>query len=102
MFEIISPHSNVDFVGKRMIWLGLSVVAILLTFTLLFTKGLNYGIDFTGGAEVSIHVPADWDIAKVRNELEAAKIQGLRVQQIGEPGSHDFLIRAQGDESNLN
>lgn len=102
MFEIIRPGTNIDFVGKRHVWIGISIVSILLTFVLFFTKGLNYGIDFTGGAEVQVKVPASWDIAKVRSVMEAGEIKGLKVQQIGEAATHQFLIKAQGDEKSLN
>ena len=73
MFHIINPNSNIDFVGKRKIWIGLSIAMIVATIVLLFTKGLNYGIDFTGGAEVKVKVPATWDTAKVRSSMEKAK-----------------------------
>jgi preprotein translocase subunit SecF len=102
MFELIRPGTNIDFVGKRHLWLGISVAAIVLTVLLFFTKGLNYGIDFTGGAEVQIQVPESWDIGRVRNEMEAGGLKGVKVQQIGEANSHQFLVRAQGDESSLN
>ena len=102
MFEIIRPGTQIDFVGKRHIWLGISVITILATFVLLFTKGLNYGIDFTGGAEVQIQVPASWDIGKVRSTMEAAEIKDPKVQQIGEASAHQFLIKAKGDEKSLN
>lgn len=102
MLELIRPGIQINFMGRRHIWMGLSVVAILATFILLFTKGLNYGIDFTGGAEVQIHVPESWDIGKVRDELEKGDIKGLKVQQIGVPSASQYLIKAQGDEHSLN
>ena len=102
MFEIIRPGTQIDFVGKRTLWMGISVAAIILTIVLFFTKGLNYGIDFTGGAEVQVKVPDSWDIGKLRSELEQGDIKGLRVQQIGDPTTHQFLVKAQGDESSLN
>ncbi|HLD99424.1 MAG TPA: protein translocase subunit SecF [Bdellovibrionota bacterium] len=102
MFQLIRPDTQFDFVGKRHIWVSISGLAILATVVLFFTKGLNYGIDFTGGAEVQLKVPAAWDIGKVRSELDNAGLKGLRVQQIGEPSAHEFLVKAQGDESSLN
>lgn len=102
MFELIRPGTQIDFMGKRHIWIGISIAAILATVILFFTKGLNYGIDFTGGAEVQIHVPQSWDIGKVRGELEKGEINGLKVQQIGFPEASQYLIKAQGDERNLN
>lgn len=108
MFNIIRPGTQIDFVGKRKIWVGISVVAILFTIVLFFTKGMNYGIDFTGGAEVQIQVPGSWDIGKVRAQLEKGDIKGLKVQQIGVPSDkggapfNQYLVKAQGDESSLN
>jgi preprotein translocase subunit SecF len=102
MFELIRPGTQIDFVGKRTIWISLSIIMILVTFVLLGTKGLNYGIDFTGGAEVQLRLPKTWDIGKLRDELEKSNIKGLRVQQIGEAGSGEFMVKAQGDEGSLN
>lgn len=102
MFQLIRPDTQIDFVGKRKLWVGISVAAVLISIILLFTKGLNYGIDFSGGAEVQIKVPAGWDIGKVRSELETANLKGMRVQQIGEAAANEYLIKAQGDEQTLN
>jgi len=102
MLELIRPGTQIDFMGKRHIWMGISVVAIAATIILLLTKGLNYGIDFTGGAEVQIHVPQSWDIGKIRDDLENGGIKGLKVQQIGLPQASQYLIKAQGDEHTLN
>lgn len=102
MFELIRPGTNIDFVGKRHLWAGLSILAIIVTIVLLCTKGLNYGIDFTGGAEVQIKTPAGWDISKVRTEMEAGGLKDIKVQQIGDADTHQFLLKTQGDESSLN
>ena len=85
MFEMIKPGTQIDFMSKRKLWAGLSFALIVMTFILLFTKGLNYGIDFTGGAEVQMKVPATWDIGKVRNSLSDGGLKNFKVQQIGAP-----------------
>lgn len=102
MFEIIKHGTTIDFSGKRHLWLAISGALIIATFVGLFTKGLNYGIDFTGGAEVQLQIPATWTIEKLRTELDNGGILGLKVQQIGEAGSSQYLVKAQGDESTLN
>lgn len=102
MFEIIKPNINIDFMGKRKLWAGLSITMIVGTFILLGTKGLNYGIDFTGGAEVQVTVPQNWDIGKVRNALSDGGLQSFKVQQIGVPTDSQFIIKAQGDDKSLN
>ena len=102
MLELIRPGIQINFMGKRHIWMTISAIAIVATFVLLFTKGLNYGIDFTGGAEVQIDVPGSWDIAKVRSELDTGGIKGLKVQQIGDAAANQYLVKAQGHEDTLN
>ena len=102
MFELIRPNTQIDFMKRRALWMGLSLVAMLLTVVLLLTQGLNYGIDFTGGAEVQLHVPSGWEIGQLRDSLEAGGLKGLRVQQIGAIAQNQYLIKAQGDETSLN
>jgi preprotein translocase subunit SecF len=102
MFEIVKHGKDIDFMGKRKLWAGLSVLFIALTFVLLATKGLNYGIDFTGGAEVQVKVPTGWDIGKVRNALSDGGLKDFKVQQIGVPAEMQYIIKMAGDEAHLN
>jgi len=101
MFEIIKSGTQFDFVRRRHLFAGVSLALVLLTFVLFFTKGLNYGIDFTGGAEVQLHVPTTWDIGKLRSELETGGVPSAKVQQIGLPEESQYLVRAQGDDQSL-
>jgi preprotein translocase subunit SecF len=102
MFHLIRPDSKIDFVGKRYLWIGLSVATIIATFVLFFTKGLNYGIDFTGGAEVKVKVPSTWDTGKVRATLEKGSLSGLKILSLGDPKESEFMIRAQEEGKDLN
>ena len=102
MFEIISPHINIDFVGKRKLYMAISIALVILTTVLFFTKGLNYGIDFTGGAEVQLKAPNGWDIGKLRDSLEKGGFHSFKVQQIGDASGNQYLVKTQGDEKSLN
>ncbi len=102
MIELIRPGTRIDFAGKRHIFIALSILMVVASLVGLATKGLNYGIDFTGGAEVQIQAPEGWDIGKVRDEMEKGQIKGLKVVQLGEQASREFLVKAQGAESELN
>lgn len=101
MFELIRPGTQIDFAGKKNWWLGISFAAILITFVLFFTKGLNYGIDFTGGTEIQIQVLPKMEIGTVRQLLSKGGILNSKVQQIGEPDQGQFLLKIQGDEASL-
>ncbi|MBS1958921.1 MAG: protein translocase subunit SecF [Bdellovibrionales bacterium] len=102
MFHIIPPDSHFDFMKKRKIWISLSILAIVLSFYGLFTKGLNYGIDFTGGAEVKVHVPQTWNTGTLRETLEKGGLTGLKILQLGSAQDSEYMIRAQEEGKDLN
>lgn len=101
MIQLISPNLNIDFLGKSKPFIFLSTALAIGSIVLLFTKGLNYGIDFTGGAEVQVRAPQGWDIGKVRSELDGGGLKDPRVVQIGDAAGNEYLIRVQADAENL-
>ena len=101
MFQIIPKNTNIDFVGKRHIFVTLSILLIIASFGLLFTKGLNYGIDFTGGAEVQLQFKNTMTTGTLRQTLEEAGFKNLVLQQLGEVNQNEFLVKFRGDESDL-
>lgn len=102
MFKLNKTNLNINFVGAWKLWLVISFAAVLGSVGLFFTKGLNYGIDFTGGAEVQVRLPKDWDTEKLRSTLGSGGVKDARIQRVGEGMTGDFLIRTQGDTENLN
>lgn len=76
-----------------------SVFCIILSLALVFTKGLNLGIDFSGGTLVEIRVDSKIDIAQIRESL--LKIKDFQVQSFNEGSSsnhNDFMIRVAKSE----
>lgn len=103
MFDIIKPGTQIDFVGKRTLFLAVSIVCIVGSFVLLFTKGLNFGIDFQGGSEVHVRVPLQWKTSELRTALTEGGIdKDVRIVQIGEPQENQYLIRVHGADQDLN
>jgi preprotein translocase subunit SecF len=49
---------SIDFVGRKWLWYAISGVIVLLAITGLLTRGLNFGIEFKGGVEYTVSVPA--------------------------------------------
>ncbi len=102
MFHLVRPDLNVDFLGKSKPIVWLSTVAAVISLGLLAVKGLNYGIDFTGGALVQVKVPASMEIAGLRETLDKGGIKEPGVVQIGEPQDHEFMIKVQATAEKLN
>ena len=57
--------------GKRLPFLGFSALLVTISFVLLFTKGLNLGIDFSGGTLVQVQYTKNAPIDKIRDLLLA-------------------------------
>lgn len=101
MIQLIRPDLNIDFLKMSKPFVWLSTLAAVASVIGLYKPGLNYGIDFTGGAEVQVRVAADWDISKLRGELEAGGLKDPSLVQIGRPEEHEFLIKVRSDEAQL-
>jgi len=98
--QLIRPDINIDFIGKRKIAMTASGVLLLLCVGLLIFKGLNFGIDFTGGTLVEMRFKQPPAIAKVRDSLKPAGYSQAIIQEYG--AANEILIRVQsksGDES---
>lgn len=82
---------NIDFLRHRIIGGILSAIIILGTIGLLVTKGLNFGIDFTGGMMIEVQVEPAPDLSLMRQDLNALNIGNIGVQEFG--SVNDILIR---------
>lgn len=89
--KTIQAKTNVNFIGMRWAMFCLSAIIILASFALLFQKGLNFGIDFTGGTLIEIRVDTPPDLTELRTSLNNLDLGALSIQEFGEP--EDLLIR---------
>ncbi|WP_427451177.1 protein translocase subunit SecF [Litorimonas sp. WD9-15] len=86
---------RVPFIKVRMIAAVLSVLAIIASVVLFSTKGLNYGIDFTGGTVIELDTGADPDMDLIRSVMSDLGYPGATVQGIepaaGQPNPHNYV-----------
>lgn len=93
---------NIDFVGNFKIFGTISSLAIVGIVFMFFTKGLNYGVDFRGGAEIQVKFKQDVSLSELRGALEQSNIPVSQVQTIGEDSANEFLMKIQASEGDLN
>ncbi|HET8900217.1 MAG TPA: protein translocase subunit SecF, partial [Rhodanobacteraceae bacterium] len=91
--EVFNPHSNIHFLGLRKYTVTLAVLLMLASIGLIFTKGLNYGLDFTGGVLVEVTYSKPIDIADARKALADAGLEHAMVQGVG--GTREINVRLQ-------
>ena len=68
--KFLSGKTNIDFMSRSKIALVFSVVLIVASITSLAVKGLNFGLDFTGGTLIEVGYPSAPEITEVRANLE--------------------------------
>jgi preprotein translocase subunit SecF len=87
-----SPNYNI--IGRRRVAFLLSGTLILISAISIFLHhGLKYGIDFTGGTLIQIHVDKPVSISTLRTMVADAGVKGAEIQNFGTLG--DFLIKYQ-------
>ncbi|MBI4040640.1 MAG: protein translocase subunit SecF [Deltaproteobacteria bacterium] len=92
---------NIDFIGRQRFFIGISVLFVCLSLFIIFFKGLQFGIDFSGGTEIYVKFKTAIDSAEVRNILEKANWKDAMVQHFGKEEEREFLIRLeQADQQN--
>lgn len=95
----IFVNANYDFVGKRHWFYGFSLGAVLLAIvSIILHGGLNYGIDFTGGALVQLRYDKAVTVADVRKGLDELGLGTAIIQQFGDAA--EYLIRLPPTEQN--
>jgi len=78
------------FVKLRKIWYTISIVILIAGIISLFTKGLNLGIDFTGGSLLDIRFNQSTSVEQVRDVLQGFGLADATIQRSGET---DFIIK---------
>jgi preprotein translocase subunit SecF len=87
---------NYDFLGKRWVGFALSGLVVLAAIFLLVTKGLNWGIDFTGGVLMEVRTEKPASLADFRPLFPTAEYGEVTLQHFGD--DQEVLIRFQSRE----
>jgi preprotein translocase subunit SecF len=89
--EFFKIKRDIPFMSYGRYTTSISLVTFLFAVFFLATRGLNFGVDFTGGTVMEVHYAQPADLAKVREQLAQAKLPDVLVQNFG--SSHDVLIQ---------
>ncbi len=91
--RLIKDKPTIDFLsrGRRNIAVGISILVIIISLASMATRGLNLGIDFTGGILLEVKYPQAADLVAIRQNLAEAGFERNVVQEFGT--SDDVLVR---------
>ncbi|MGA7964810.1 MAG: protein translocase subunit SecF [Gammaproteobacteria bacterium] len=91
--ELFKRQTHINFMRTRKLALTMSILVLLAALVSLFGRGMNLGIDFTGGVAVEVTYPQAASIQTVRTTLQQAGFKEFTAQHFGAP--QDVMIRLQ-------
>jgi preprotein translocase subunit SecF len=93
--ELLKHSMNFDFMGRRrlLIAMCISAIAVLVSLGSLLFRGLELGLDFTGGVVMEVGFDRAADLESIRSALQGAGYEGSTVQNFG--AATEVLIRLQ-------
>lgn len=94
--EFFHRETKIDFMGMRKWTALLSSLVMIVSLGLLFVKGLNFGLDFTGGTQLELRYDKPVSFEDVREQLEKAGLTGAKVTQYG--SARDILVKLSNRE----
>ena len=91
--RLIKDKTSIDFLsrGRRLATTVLSILAVVTALGSIATKGLEYGIDFTGGVLLEVGYPQEANLERIRQILSDAGFADVQVQRFGT--ATDVLLR---------
>jgi preprotein translocase subunit SecF len=89
----------INFMGIRHVAVALTLLLTLVSIGALAVKGLNFGLDFTGGTLIELGYEKPADLQLVRRQMAEIGYGDATVQSFG--AATDVLVRLQGDDPQL-
>ncbi len=89
----------INFMGVRRLAFTVTLIMTLVSLGCLAVKGLNYGLDFTGGTLIELNYEQAADLNKIREQLQSGGYPDAVVQSFG--AVNDVLVRMPGDDPEL-
>jgi preprotein translocase subunit SecF len=93
--KLYTGEKSINFVGRKWLWYAVSAVIVVVAILGLSLRGLNLGIDFTGGTSYTVTVPgtADQGLAdKLRDAVNNTGITAAQTPTVMTAGQHSVVI----------
>lgn len=85
--KLVPENTNIDFLKVRHWASALSLLLVIASIVLVSTRGLNFGIDFTGGQMVDVSFAKAVPIDQLRKDVDSLGLGEAAIQQFGDPKS---------------
>ncbi len=86
MRNFLNEPPNIDFLKIKKQGYILSTLLVVASLVIIFTKGFNLGLDFTGGTSIQVKFMQKIDIGELRSALRTVNLQDSLIQSVGTEG----------------
>ncbi len=95
--KLVPQKTNIDFFKHQWATFGMSIMAMVVSIILVFTMGLNFGIDFKGGTTIRTESTQAVDIGSYRKALEPLGLGDVLISEVSDPSfradQHVTMVR---------
>ncbi len=93
--DLYTGRRSIDFIGRRALWYGITVVLVGLAITAIVAKPLNFGVEFRGGTEQRITISSgveQEDADALREAIADADIEGAANPSVTTAGGNSLVL----------
>ena len=87
--KLVPQNTSWNFFARSKLWIGFSILMVILSLTCFFVKSLNFGIDFRGGTSIRTESSEPIDIAAYRNALSSLDLGDITITEVFDPSFTD-------------
>jgi preprotein translocase subunit SecF len=97
--DLYTGRRSIDFVGKTRLWYAISGLIIVTAVLGLYFKGLNFGLEFRGGAQFTVSLPSDEvtqdNADKLRNDVAGAGVPSAQQVVVTTAGKNSIIVETE-------
>jgi preprotein translocase subunit SecF len=98
--RLVPENVNIDFIGKRYVFFGISTLVLIAALVMGMARGINWGIDFKGGFMINMRMSKDMTLPSLREKFAELKLGDVSFKEVG--SQNDVLVTIEkqpGDEN---
>lgn len=89
--RLVPENINIDFIGKRFVFFGISTLVLVAALVMGVAKGINWGIDFKGGFMINMRLAENTTLHSLREKFSELKLGDVSFKEVGTSG-RDVMV----------
>ena len=87
--KLVPKNTSWDFFSRSKLWIGISIVLVVLSLLSFFIQSLNFGIDFRGGTSIRTESSEPIVVADYRRALSSLDLGDITISEVFDPNFSD-------------